>query len=104
MKKLTLFTCISTVFLSIIIVLSCGDIQIGSEQPTSVRDLAETVVKISEKNIKIYFDESKPEGDRGRIGICERARNILGWKPQVSLDEGLARTYAWIYNDIMTKN
>lgn len=71
-------------------------IQIGSEQPTTIRQAAELVVKISGKPIEIQWDTSKPEGDRGRIADCARAREILAWQPRVDLETGLQRTYDWV--------
>ena len=37
-----------------------------------------------------------PQGVRGRNSNNDRLREILGWEPQISLEEGLARTYRWI--------
>ncbi len=73
-----------------------GLIQVGSEKATTVKELADAIVKVSGKPIKAVFDTGKPEGDRGRIAVCEKARRILGWKPSVDLDEGLKRTYQWV--------
>jgi GDP-D-mannose 3',5'-epimerase len=72
-----------------------GVIQIGSEQATTVRELAEAIVQVSGKGIEPEFDASKPSGDRGRIACCDRARAILDWRPRVDLLEGLRRSYAW---------
>jgi len=37
-----------------------------------------------------------PQGVRGRNSDNSRLREVLGWEPQISLEEGLRRTYAWI--------
>jgi nucleoside-diphosphate-sugar epimerase len=37
-----------------------------------------------------------PQGVRGRNSDNTRLREVLGWQPQVSLEDGLARTYRWI--------
>mmetsp|Transcript_84885 Transcript_84885/g.133604 ORF Transcript_84885/g.133604 Transcript_84885/m.133604 type:complete len:150 (-) Transcript_84885:50-499(-) len=42
------------------------------------------------------FTSEKPEGDRGRVAVLERAENVLHWKPKVYIAEGLSRTFAWI--------
>ena len=39
---------------------------------------------------------SGPQGVRGRNSDNSRLRRVLGWEPQVSLEEGLGRTYEWI--------
>jgi GDP-D-mannose 3',5'-epimerase len=81
--------------------LNRGPIQIGSEKPTSIREAAETIVKISGKPIEIIYDTGKPEGDHGRIAVCDRAREILGWRPKVDLETGLRNSYDWIYKQVM---
>lgn len=73
-----------------------GVIQVGSEKATTLREASELIVRISGKPIELVFDTSKPEGDRGRISICDRARDILGWKPSVAIADGLERTYRWV--------
>ena len=73
-----------------------GAIQIGTNYCTSIRELAEMIVKISGKNIKIKYDLSKPEGDRGRCADCTKAEKVLAWKPKVTMEEGLGRVYDWI--------
>jgi len=81
--------------------LGKGLIQIGSEKAISIREAAETIVKISGKNINIKFDTNGPQGDRGRIAVCNRAREILGWYPKTSFEEGLCRLYEWVKEKII---
>jgi GDP-D-mannose 3',5'-epimerase len=73
-----------------------GTIQIGSEQATTMRDLALQIIEISGKKIDVSFDTNRPEGDRGRIANCGRARDILGWSSTIDLRNGLEKTYRWI--------
>ncbi len=73
-----------------------GVIQIGFEEATTLRDLTEIIVGTSGKDINIQFDSSKPEGDRGRIALCKRAKEILGWSFKIKLEEGINHTYRWI--------
>ncbi|MEI6258801.1 MAG: NAD-dependent epimerase/dehydratase family protein [Deltaproteobacteria bacterium] len=73
-----------------------GLIQIGSEQATSIQQAAELIVKISGKQIPINYDISGPEGDRGRIADCGRAKTILGWQLKTQLEDGLINLYQWI--------
>jgi len=76
--------------------LQNGPIQLGTDRCTTIRELAETVVGISGKNIQIRYDVSKPEGDKGRRADSSKAKKILGWEPTVSLEDGLRSTYKWI--------
>jgi nucleoside-diphosphate-sugar epimerase len=76
--------------------LGQGAIQIGPDVCISIRQIAETIVAISGRDIPITFDASRPEGDRGRCADYSKARRVLGWSPQVTLRDGLAQTYRWI--------
>ncbi len=77
-----------------------GVIQIGPDICQSIRQVAETIVEISGKEIEIQFDTSKPEGDKGRCADYSKARRILGWEPKIDLVTGLADTYQWIENQL----
>lgn len=81
-----------------------GLIQIGSERAITLKEAAEGIVKISGKPIEIKFDPSKPEGDRGRISICDRAKEMLGWQAKVDFDNGIERTYRWIQGEMSALN
>ena len=69
-------------------------INLGSGAGVTIRELVETIVRISGKKLKIVFDSSKPSGDKKRVFDIAQARAI-GFTPQVSLEEGIARTYHW---------
>lgn len=73
-----------------------GHIQIGPSVCTPIREIAETVVGISGKPINIFYDTTKPEGDKARSADFTKAKDVLGWEPKVSLKEGLELTYEWI--------
>ena len=77
-----------------------GWIQIGPSECTSIREIAEAVVKISGKDIVPFYDTTKPEGDKARSADWSKAKEVLGWEPKVSLEDGLRQQYEWIKNDI----
>ncbi len=76
--------------------LGFGTIQIGPSYCASIREIAETVVGISGKEIPILYDTTKPEGDKGRCADYSKAREVLGWEPKVDLKTGLDESYNWI--------
>jgi GDP-D-mannose 3', 5'-epimerase len=76
--------------------LGKGVIQIGPSVCTSIREIAESVVKVSGKPIPIEYDLSKPEGDRGRSADYSKAKTVLGWEPRVDLESGLYGLYRWV--------
>jgi nucleoside-diphosphate-sugar epimerase len=71
-------------------------VNVGSGQATSIASLAQKIVAISGKNISLTFDGSKDVGPRSRTADVEQTQNILGWKPEMSLDKGLYLTYSWL--------
>ena len=80
--------------------LGHGVIQLGPNKCTSIREIAETVVEMSGKDISIQYDTTKPEGDRGRCADYSKANKVLGWAPKVTLREGLEWLYTWISSDL----
>lgn len=71
-------------------------VNIGSDRLVTINELADIIIKISGKKITKLYDLSAPQGVRGRNADITIARKVLGWEPQVSLEEGLSRTYKWI--------
>ncbi|MDR2233230.1 MAG: NAD-dependent epimerase/dehydratase family protein [Tannerella sp.] len=81
--------------------LGRGTIQIGPSVCTSIREIAEMIVKISAKPIDIFYDLSRPEGDKARSADFTKAAKLLSWSPKISLEEGLRRQYEWIKHQLM---
>jgi len=71
-------------------------LNIGSDKLVSVDDLANIIIKTSGKKITKSYDLSAPEGVKGRNADLTLARKVLGWEPQISLGQGLKKTYCWI--------
>ena len=68
---------------------------LGGDKAVSIEELAEKIVRISEKGMKIKFDTTRPSGPNSRTSNITKARRILDWEPQFSLEEGLKQTYEW---------
>jgi nucleoside-diphosphate-sugar epimerase len=77
-----------------------GPIQIGPDSSISIREIAETIVSISGKKIKVQYDTSKREGDIDRYADWSKAKEILDWSPKTSIEYGLRCTYEWIKSQI----
>ena len=77
-----------------------GAIQIGPEFSTSIKEVAEYAVAASGRDIEITFDTTKPEGDMDRAADWTKAREVLGWEPTVSVEEGIRRTYEWCEREL----
>lgn len=71
-------------------------LNIGSDRLVSINDLADIIIDISGKKIGKSYDLSAPQGVRGRNADLTLINEILNWKPRISLEEGLKKTYEWI--------
>ena len=67
-------------------------VNIGTGQETRIRDLAETIRRLTGFEGEITWDASKPDGQPARYLDVRRARELLGFEAEVPLDEGLTRT------------
>lgn len=77
-----------------------GHIQLGPSICTPISTIAETIVDIADKDIKIFYDTTKPEGDKARSADYSKAKSILGWEPLVPLEKGIEEQFSWIKNEI----
>jgi GDP-D-mannose 3', 5'-epimerase len=71
-------------------------INLGQDRMVTVDELVAMVATVAGKTIKKRHDLTKPQGVRGRNADLTLMRSVLGWEPQVSLEQGLAATYSWI--------
>ena len=71
-------------------------LNIGSDRLVTINELADIIIGISGKKIEKIYDPTKPQGVRGRNADLTLVTKVLGWKPNVSLEQGLEKTYRWI--------
>lgn len=71
-------------------------INIGSDRLVSINNLVDIVCQIAGKNLKKKYLLDKPQGVRGRNSDNTLCKKMLGWEPQISLEQGLKRNYEWI--------
>ena len=67
----------------------------GKGQAVSIKELVRKIVEESGKNIAIEHDLSQPTIKTSLFLDCTKAETELGWKPAVSLDEGIRKTIDW---------
>ncbi len=75
-------------------------LNLGQDRLISINGLVDVVSKIAGKTVHREHDLTKPQGVRGRNSDNSKLREVLGWEPQVSLEDGLARTYAFIHDEL----
>jgi GDP-L-fucose synthase len=69
-------------------------INVGSGQEVSIKDLADKISKAVGFSGEISWDSSKPDGTMRKVLDSSKITN-LGWKPLISLDQGIASTIEW---------
>ena len=74
-------------------------LNLGQDRLISINQLADLVAEIAGVRI-IKRHIAGPQGVRGRNSDNTRLKEVLGWEPEISLEEGLARTYAWIETQV----
>lgn len=71
-----------------------GHINVGSGEELSIRQLAELIAQVVGFTGRLEFDPSMPDGTPRKLMDVSRIR-ALGWKPRISLPDGIRGAYAW---------
>lgn len=77
-------------------------LNLGQDRMVSINELVDIIANIAGIDVdKKHIDG--PQGVRGRNSDNTRLREVLGWEPEISLEEGLGRTYRWIEQNVREK-
>jgi len=79
-------------------------LNLGTDELVTVNELVDLVSKVSDKKITKDHDLTKPQGVRGRNSDNSLLRSVLGWEPAITLEDGLKRTYDWIWSELDRQN
>lgn len=76
------------------------EINLGNDNTIRIGELAEKIFKLVGKTPKIVADPQRVRPDKSEVmklwASNEKAKNLIGWEPRISLDEGLKLTIEWI--------
>ena len=75
-------------------------INLGTDRMVSINELAEIVIGLSGKSGLSLRHVDGPQGVRGRNSDNTLLREVLGWEPSTTLEDGLAETYRWIEKQV----
>jgi GDP-D-mannose 3',5'-epimerase len=70
----------------------------------SINELVDIVEKIAGVTLKRTYNLSAPQGVRGRNSDNSLIKNCLKWAPSITLEDGLEKTYGWIYELLRSKS
>ena len=77
-------------------------INLGSDELVTINGLVDIVEGIAGIKLKRRYNLSAPKGVNGRNSDNTRIKAELGWAPGIRLSAGLEKTYAWIYDQILS--
>lgn len=77
-------------------------LNIGQDRLVTINELVKMVSEIAGIEVVKTYVEG-PQGVRGRNSDNTRLRRVLGWEPQISLEEGLRQTFPWIEEQVRRK-
>src|SRR5438046_2874002 len=76
-------------------------LNLGSEELVTINGLVDIVEEIAGVKLKRNYNLSAPKGVNGRNSDNTLIRKLLGWAPATRLKDGMEKTYAWIYDQIV---
>jgi GDP-L-fucose synthase len=76
-----------------------GFVNLGPGYDLEIRDFAEILAKVVGYNDEFLYETSRPDGTMRKLTDVSKATS-LGWKPQISLEEGLKRMYNWYIENL----
>ena len=75
---------------------------IGSEEQVSINEMIQIIEEIADYKVKKNYQLDKPKGVRGRSSDNSYVYKKIGWKPKLTLRDGLQKTYVWIEQQILS--
>jgi len=75
-------------------------LNLGSDQLVTINQLVDIAESIAGLKLRRRYDLSAPKGVRGRNSDNTLIQSVLGWAPAISLEDGLEKTYHWIYDQM----
>jgi GDP-D-mannose 3', 5'-epimerase len=79
---------------------SAEPVNLGSDELVSINQLYSIVEEIAGITCTRRYELDAPQGVRGRNSDNTMIKDVYGWAPSVSLVDGLAKTYAWVYDEV----
>ena len=78
-------------------------VNLGSAELVTINQMISILEDIADITVTKRHDLSAPQGVRGRNSDNELFHSIYGWEPSISLRDGLEKTYAWIYDQLVLR-
>ena len=79
--------------------LGCRTINLGSDSPASVTEVIRLIERLVGRHAVIQYRSAHRADVQATWARVEKAHRLLGWRPTVSLEEGLGRTVSWYHEN-----
>ncbi len=77
-------------------------LNLGRDRMVTINELCDIAARAA--GVEVAHEHiDGPQGVRGRNSDNTQLREVLGWEPEIALEDGLARTYAWIESQLRAK-
>jgi GDP-L-fucose synthase len=75
---------------------TCDPVNLGYGKAVTIKEIVQIILKAADyENAKVEFDASKPTTIPFRMVDTSKAKKLLGFEPEISLEEGLTDTVKW---------
>ncbi|HWM20653.1 MAG TPA: NAD-dependent epimerase/dehydratase family protein [Ilumatobacteraceae bacterium] len=79
-------------------------LNIGNDQFVTINQLVDIAERIGGITLKREYKLDAPQGVRGRNSDNTRIKALLGWAPSITLEDGLEKTYRWVYDQLVARS
>jgi len=69
-------------------------VNVGTGTDVTIRELAETIMRVAGIDARLRFDTSKPDGAPRKL-LDTSLLQSMGWQPRIGLEDGLRKAYGW---------
>ena len=78
-------------------------INVGSSQKVTINQLVDIAEDIAGLKLKRRYKLDAPKGVNGRNSDNTLIQKVFNWEPSIRLEDGLEKTYKWIYDQVTQK-
>jgi GDP-D-mannose 3', 5'-epimerase len=78
-------------------------LNLGSARLVTINELVSIVEEIAGLRLHRHYKLDAPQGVRGRNSDNSLIKERLGWEPEITLEDGLTKTYAWMYDEMAAR-
>ena len=79
-------------------------LNLGSDQLVTINRLVDIVESIAGRKLRRRYNLNAPKGVRGRNSDNTLIKSVLDWAPGITLEDGIEKTYRWIYDRMTMDN